>query len=143
MLQIFWKPALLSFVSFSLLLLSSCSEKGVPPTAEQTTELTKTITACKRVTVNKPRLSHLAEYRRDFGTFFTCEDLERDCNINYTGDLCASEKMVVRTEIAFEKACRRNRSASNSAACTKLVKACNVKGFQSDECVSAIQPYRP
>jgi len=143
MLQNTWKLFLVTFSIFSLQFVTSCSEEAVPPTAEQASALTKTIRECKKIARTQPRLSHLAEYRNRFGVSFTCEDAERECNINYMGDHCESTKIVIAVETAVEKKCRRNTAASSSAACSTLTNACNVKGFQSDECMTAIQPYLP
>ena len=143
LLKIIEKPILLTLVGASLVFVSSCSESAVPPTAEQTVDLKKMIGACKTLEAKSRRLSHLAEYRKKHGVFFTCEDVDRACNSNYIGDECTSAKLIVTIETALEKKCRRSQSASASKTCRKLANACNLEGFQSDACLTAIAPYRP
>ena len=138
------KSILLTLAGSSLIFLSACGggEPAVPPTAEQLSELTRIVRACKKVE-GKQHLSHLSEYRKKYGTSFTCEDLENACSANYLGNECVSARTEIAVETAFEKACRRNQSAQYSAACSKLTKACNVEGFQSAACQSAVQIYQP
>lgn len=121
--------------------ISACQPKVEPvkPNAEQQASLTRLHKKCKSATTTTPsgKLKNLVKYRKP-DLFFTCEDMKQFCENDYVNDRCQAMITVAAIENAFHKACRSSRQ--NSSSCRKLT-VCNVKGFETPECLSAIKPY--
>ena len=120
--------------------LSACKPKLEPvkPSVEQQASLNKLYKKCIPAAATTPsrKLKNLARHRKP-EVFFTCAEMKQLCENDYTNDRCQSMMVVASIENAVHKVCRANHQSS---ACRKL-DACNIKGFESPECLSAIKPY--
>ena len=125
---------------FIISVLSACqpNEKPVKPNAEEQDSLSQLYKRCGPAASSTPskKLKNLTRLRKP-DLYFTCDDMKQVCETNYASDRCQGMMIVASIENAFHKACR---SRSNSSSCRKL-SACNIKGFESPECLSAIKPY--
>ncbi len=120
--------------------LSACTPKAVPvkPNAEQLTSLNRLYKNCipAAAKTGTNTLKNLARHRKP-ELYFTCDEMKQLCEKDYGHDRCQGMMIVASIENAVHKACR---TRSTSPACRKL-DACNIKGFESPECLSAIKPY--
>jgi len=120
--------------------LSACQPKVEPvkPNAEQQALLTRLYKNCKSAVTTTPsgKLKNLAKYRKS-DVYFTCEEMKQLCENDYVNDQCQAMITVASIENAFHKACRTRQQSS---ACRK-VDVCNIKGFESPECLSAVKPF--
>ena len=125
---------------FVILFLSACQPKAelVKPTAEQQEALDLLYNRCTPAASTTPskKLKNLAKYRKP-DLHFTCDEMKQLCENDYANDRCQGMITVASIENAFHKACR---SSHKPSVCRKL-SVCNVKGFESPECLSAIKPY--
>ena len=123
-----------------LISMSACQPKVEPvkPSAEQQAALNRLHKKCKAAVKTTPsgKLTNLVRHRTP-EIDFTCEDMKQLCETDYANDRCQSMMVVASIENAFHKACR---TKSQPSACRKLT-ICNVQGFESPECSSAVQPY--
>ena len=147
-MQTFTKNLSTAIAAFTLSIsLTACGPKTKPvkPTAEQQTSLEQLHKSCLVTSAHghvrvKGSLPHLAKLRKR-QHYFSCGEITELCGIDYENEMCKSMIIVASVENAFEKACRKSKAASRSAACTRVSRACNVKGFDSPECISAVARY--
>jgi len=122
--------------------LSACQPKAEPvkPSAEQFASLNRLHKTCIAASPGKKGdMDHLARLRKKQSRF-TCDEMKSLCESDYAHELCQGMIIVASVETAHQKACRSSAKGSVSSACRKL-SACNVKGFESPECLSAVKPY--
>jgi len=121
-------------------LLSACQPKIEPvaPTAEEQASLNRLYKKCIPATTTTPsgKFKNLAKHRKP-NVFFTCDDMKQLCESDYANERCQSMIIVTSIENAYHSVCRKTHQRS---ACQKL-QVCNVKGFESPECLTAIKPY--
>jgi len=137
----FMRLAVLS--SLICLPLSACQPnvEAVPPTPEQSAELTRFHKNCEIVAQRQSgALPTLAAHRRT-KPHFTCSEMVQTCQANFADEMCRGMMIVVAVENAYEKACRTSRKATFSSACKQL-DPCNLKGFDTPECADVIARYR-
>lgn len=119
--------------------LSACGSEPVQePTPEQQTALGKLHQRCDTASLDENgHLKHLAELRHD-PLRFTCDELKQACEQNFVSKVCISMRTVTTVQNAYEVACR---SGGPSSTGCKALAACNLQGFASAECQTAIVPY--
>lgn len=136
------KKNLCLVVSAAIILLSLTACKSEPaqaPNSEQQMSLDKLHKKCSAASLDENgHLKHLAAQRKRLGLTFTCDELKQTCEENYIGAACESMRLVTAVQNAYERACRSNSPASS--ACKALV-SCNIEGFASQPCQTAIAPY--
>lgn len=135
----FWGTVVVaSFLISSTLAGCQAKVEPVKPNAEQQASLNRLYQTCKSAVTTAPsgKLKNLARHRKS-DIYFTCDDMKHLCENDYVNDRCQGMIIVASIEYAFHRVCRSNNQPS---ACRKLT-VCNVKGFESLECLSAIKPY--
>lgn len=132
--------SIISSVAILSLSLAACgSEPAQVPSPEQQTSLDKLHQRCGAASLDaNGHLKHLAEHRKSLGLQFTCDELKQSCEENYIGKACMSMRTVTAVQNAHQKACRSG--GPTSSACTKL-DPCNLQGFTSEQCQTAIARY--
>ena len=120
--------------------LSACQQKVDPvkPNAEQQASLNKLYKRCGAAATTTPsgKMRNLVRHRKP-NLEFTCDEMKQLCDNDYANDRCQGMMTVASIENAFHSVCRKSQQR---AACSKLT-TCNVNGFESSECASAITPY--
>lgn len=117
--------------------LAACNSEPVQqPTPEQQTVLDKLHKRCSAASLGENgHLKHLAEHRNRLGLRFTCDELKQSCEENYIAKACMSMRIVTTVQNAHEIACRSGGPTSSSC---KTLEACNIQGFTSEACQTAV-----
>lgn len=122
--------------------VSACQPKPEPvkPNSDQQASLNRLHKNCIAASPGKQgKLRNLPRYRKR-SMQFACDEMKRTCETDYASDFCKSMMVVASVENAHQRACRVSRKAATSTACRKL-RDCNGKGFESQECTTAIARY--
>lgn len=120
--------------------MTACSSEEIQkPDAQQQSSLKRLHKNCIAASPGKQgRFKNLAVLRKN-KLHFTCDEMKLSCESNFVSEACEGMMLVASVQNAYQKICRSNNS-SGSSACKKLA-PCNLKGFASPGCVSAIARY--